>query len=248
MRVRALLLVGLVVLAPTLAACEPSPTAIVAAFDSNSIDVGRSAVIRGTVTPARAGTTVVFEQRVGTTWRRHRSLQTTTGGRLTIHFDKPAPGTYAFRVRSGSTSSPILYLKVHDRVHLGLRWGPTMLDATSGQRTLAGVTYLRSIGYDHCVGISSGVFQFQPKGEFRVLEMAVGMGMASPAGSQRRFTVRADGRTLVSGTANVGSNHRLRLDMTGVRQLDIEIFSTPFGCETVQSQGTFVLGDPFLYR
>lgn len=248
MRFRALVVVGLLALAPALAACEPSPTAVTAAFDSTSIDVGANAVIRGTVAPATGGTTVVLEQKVGSEWRRHRSAPTRADGGITFHLAKPGVGTYAFRLRSGATASPTVYFKVHDRVHLGLRWGPTRLDASTGPQTLARTTYARSIAYDRCVGISSGLFQFQPRGEFRVLEMRVGMAASSPAGSQRRFTIRADGRTVLTGTANVGSNHHVRVDLAGVRQLDVEIVSSPFGCRSIESQGTFVLGDPFLYR
>jgi hypothetical protein len=248
MRVRALLIGLLVVVAPTLAACEPSPTAIQAAFQPNAIDVGRSAEIRGIVAPATAGTTVVLEQRVGSGWRRHRSTQTTAGGALYFHLNKPAVGTYAFRVRGGSTSSPTFYLKVHDRVPLDRRWGPTRLSTVPGSQTLADTTYQNPISYAGCAGIGSALFQFQPKGEFRVVEMFIGMAMSSPSGSQREFTIRGDGKVLRTGTANVGSHHRTRLDMTGVRQLDIEIVSKPFGCGTPQSQGTFVLGDPYLYR
>lgn len=248
MRVRTLLIGLLVVAAPLLAGCEPSPTAIQASFQPNSIDVGRSTEIRGTVTPATAGTTVVLEQKVGAEWRRHRSMETRAGGALYFHLDTPAVGTYAFRVRSGSTSSPTFYLKVHDRVPLGLRWGPTRLSTVHGPQTLATTTYADPISYAGCAGISSALFQFQPKGEFSRVEMVIGMAMASPAGSQRQFTIRGDGKVLRTGTANVGSHHRTVLDLAGVRQLDIEILSTPFGCGTTQSKGTFVLGDPYLYR
>jgi hypothetical protein len=248
MRLRTLVLVLCAVVAPVLAACEPTPTAVQAALHRTAIDVGTSTHIRGTATPARSGMTVVLERRFGTTWKAQRSMTTTAGGALYFHLNKPGPGTYAYRVRGGSAVSTTLYLKVHDRVPLVQRPGPYGLVTVPGPQTLGTTTYADPISYAGCAGLSSATFTYAPRSEFRVLDVHVGMAMSSPARSMRVYTVRADGAVVWNSTVHVGSNHHVRIDVTGVEDIEIELKSTPLGCHIPEAKGTFVLGDAYLYR
>lgn len=239
------MVVGLLV-ALVLGACQPAPTSITAAFDSNSIDLGSRATLRIGTTPAKKGWDVALERRSGSRWVKERSGPTRADGTVNWSLLPATAGTYAYRVTSGGTATPTIYLKVTDRVHLGLRYGPYGAEPLNpGRHTLGTTTYARSLASSAC-RIQQMISYYQPGKAFSRLETVVGMAMSSPQGSYRNWSIKGDGRVLRSGQVVVGSADKVSMDIRGVDVLEVHWGAG--WCDQPGTGGTFVLGDPFLYR
>lgn len=228
-----------------LAACDPSPSSITARTAVWAVDVNQQTQVVGNINPRSGGKTVVLERKISGRWYERGRATTNSNGAFSINIRPSQSGAYAFRVRSGGTSSPSFYLRVWFQEHLdSVTPVAGRYVFSKGERTMDGRRYTRALQSSSCSASGTAV-EYDLGRRYGRVNMVIGLDDRSSSTAQRNYFIYTDGHQVASGTVRLGQTRTVGVNLDGKLRLKVEWRRAGSSCN---GTSYFTLGDPILRR